>query len=111
MDEISEVTIPDGVAPTLEMMLRLHPDTRQVAVISGDGPRDRQMADVFRQEMTTFGNRVAFAWLTDLSMEFVPPERNASPHSIRTARCGSSHGPVNLSIWQSQDRSNCTGAH
>ena len=50
-------------------MLRLHPDTRQVAVVSGSGPRDRQFADVFRQEMTTFGNRVAFTWLTNLSME------------------------------------------
>src|SRR5271166_4930437 len=66
---IAEVTVPDCVASTLEMMLRLHPDTRQVAVVSGSGPRDRQMADVFRQEMTTFGNRVAFSWLTNLSME------------------------------------------
>ena len=66
---IAEVPIPDSVAPTLEMMLRLHPDTRQVAVVSGNGPRDRQFADVYRQEMTTFGNRVAFTWLTDLSME------------------------------------------
>src|SRR6266436_5846494 len=65
---IAEVTVPDGVAPTLAMMLRLHPDTRQVAVVSGSGPRDRQFADVFRQEMTPFGNRVAFTWLTNLSM-------------------------------------------
>jgi signal transduction histidine kinase len=66
---IAEVIIPDCIAPTLEMMLRLHPDTRQVAVVSGSGPRDRQMADVFRQEMTPFGNRVAFTWLTNLTME------------------------------------------
>src|SRR5271165_4468289 len=66
---IAEVKVPDCVAPTLEMMLRLHPDTRRVAIVSGNGPRDRQMADTFRQEMTTFGNRVAFTWLTNLSME------------------------------------------
>jgi hypothetical protein len=66
---IAEVPVPGGVVPTLEMMLRLHPDTRQVAVVSGGGPRDRQFADVYRQEMTTFGNRVAFSWLTNLSME------------------------------------------
>ena len=66
---IAEVKVPDCVAPTLEMMLRLHPDTRQVAIVSGSGPRDRQFADVYRQEMTTFGNRVAFTWLTNLSME------------------------------------------
>jgi hypothetical protein len=66
---IAEVTVPDCVAPTLEMMLRLHPDTREVAVVSGSGPRDRQFGDVFRQEITTFGNRVALSWLTNLSME------------------------------------------
>src|SRR5271165_6263968 len=66
---IAEVKVPDCITPTLEMMLRLHPDTSEVAVVSGNGPRDRQMADTFRQEMTTFGNRVAFTWLTNLSME------------------------------------------
>src|SRR5271166_5261160 len=35
---IAEVKVPDTLAPTLEMMLRLHPDTRQVAVVSGNGP-------------------------------------------------------------------------
>jgi hypothetical protein len=49
------------------MMLRLHPDTREVAVVSGSGPRDRQFADVFRRQITPFGNRVAFSWLTNLS--------------------------------------------
>src|SRR3984893_7635350 len=66
---IAEVTVPDCVALTLEMMLRLHPDTRQVAVVSGSGPRDRQFAEGYRQEMNTFGNRVAFTRLTNLSME------------------------------------------
>jgi hypothetical protein len=67
--KIGEVMVPNSVAPTLEMMLRLHPDTRQVAVVSGSGPRDRQFADVYRQEMAIFGNRVAFDWLTNLSMQ------------------------------------------
>ena len=80
---IAEVPVPDGVAPTLEMMLRLHPDTRQVAVVSGSGPRDRQMADTFRQEMTTFGNRVAFTWLTNLSMEELRGELSRLPdHTV-----------------------------
>jgi hypothetical protein len=67
--KIGEVMVPDSVVLTLEMMLRLHPDTRQVAVVSGSGPRDRQFADVYRQKMTIFGNRVAFDWLTNLSMQ------------------------------------------
>jgi PAS domain-containing protein len=80
---IAEVAVPNCVAPTLEMMLRLHPDTRQVAVVSGSGPRDRQMASVFRQEMTTFGNRVAFTWLTNLSMEELRGELSHLPdHAV-----------------------------
>src|SRR5271157_2400859 len=80
---IAEVTVPDGVAPTLEIMLHLHPDTREVAVVSGSGPRDRQMADTFRQETTTFGNRVAFTWLTNLSMEELRGELSRLPdHTV-----------------------------
>jgi signal transduction histidine kinase len=82
-DRIAEIKIPYCVAPTLEMMLRLHPDTRQVAVVSGSGPRDRQLADAFRQEMTTFGNRVAFTWLTNLSMEELRGELSRLPdHTV-----------------------------
>jgi PAS domain S-box-containing protein len=80
---IAEVTVPDVVAPTLEMMLRLHPDTRQVAVVSGSGPRDRQFADVCRQKMSIFGNRVAFNWLTNLSMEQLRGELSRLPdHTV-----------------------------
>lgn len=80
---IAEIPVPECVASTLEMMLRLHPDTRQVAIVSGSGPRDRQMADTFRQEMTTFGNRVAFTWLTNLSMEKLRGELSRLPdHTV-----------------------------
>src|SRR5271166_7045758 len=76
---IAEVPVPDSIIPTLEMMLRLHPDTRQVVVVSGNGSRDRQMADTFRQQMTGFGNRVAFTWLTNLSMEELRGELSRLP--------------------------------
>ena len=80
---IAEVPVPDSIAPTLEMMLRLHPDTRQVVVVSGNGPRDRQMADTFRQQMTGFGNRIAFTWLTNLSMEELRGELSRLPdHTV-----------------------------
>jgi hypothetical protein len=81
--KIAEVRVPDGVSSTLEMMLQLHPDTRQVAVVSGSGPRDRQFADVYRQKMTSFGNRVAFTWLTNLSMEELRGELSRLPdHTV-----------------------------
>ena len=59
----------NGDAPTLETALSLHPGTRHVAVVSGSGTRDQQFADAFREEMPAFENRVAFSWLTNLSME------------------------------------------
>ena len=80
---IAEVPVPDSIAPTLEMMLRLHPDTRRVVVVSGTGPRDRQMADTFRQQMAGFGNRIAFTWLTNLSMEELRGELSRLPdHTV-----------------------------
>src|SRR5271165_5729958 len=80
---IAEVKVPDCITPTLETMLRLHPDTSEVAVVSGNGPRDWQMADTFRQEMTTFGNRVAFTWLTNLSMEELRGDMSRLPdHTV-----------------------------
>jgi signal transduction histidine kinase len=78
---IAEVPVPDSIAPTLEMMLRLHPDTRRVVVVSGNGPRDRQMADTFRQQMTGFGNRIAFTWLTNLSIEELRGELSRLPEN------------------------------
>ena len=65
----ADVPVPDTAALTLEMMLRLHPDTRYVAVVSGNGLRDVQYADGFRGELATFGNRVTFIWLTNLSID------------------------------------------
>jgi PAS domain S-box-containing protein len=80
---IADVPVPDTTALTLEMMLRLHPDARHVAVVSGSGPRDRQYAEVFREELTTFGNRISFTWLTNLSMAELRGELSHLPdHSL-----------------------------
>ena len=68
-ERIAVVPVFNGETPTLEMALRLHPDTRQVAVVAGSGRRDQQFVDAFREEIPVFGNRVAFTWLTNLSMD------------------------------------------
>ena len=65
----ADVPVPDTAALTLEMLLRLHSDTRYVAVVSGNGLRDVQYADGFRRELATFGSRVTFIWLTNLSID------------------------------------------
>ena len=68
-ERIASVPVFKGEAPTLEMALRLHPDTRQVAVVAGSGRRDQQFVDSLREEIPAFENRVAFSWLTNLSLE------------------------------------------
>jgi PAS domain S-box-containing protein len=80
---IAYVPVPNTAARTLEMMLRLHPDARHIAVVSGSGSRDRQYAKVFREEMTTFESRVGFTWLTGLSMEELRGELSRLPdHTV-----------------------------
>lgn len=75
---IADVPVPDSAARTLEMMLRLHPDTRRVAVVIGSGPRDHQYAATFRSD-PAFENRIAFTWLTDLSMAQLRSELSRLP--------------------------------
>ena len=80
---IANVSVPDTVTLTLEMMLRLHPDARHVAIVSGSEPRERQEAEAFRKELSSFGNRVAFTWLTNLSMEELRGELSRLPdHTV-----------------------------
>ena len=76
---IANVPVPDTAAGTLEMMLRLQPDTHQVVVVSGSGPRDRQYAEASRDSLTAFGNRVAVAWLTNVSMDQLRGELSRLP--------------------------------
>ena len=66
---LAEVPVFSGALPTLEMALRLHPDTRQIAVVVGSGPRDRQFADAFREEIHSVPSRIPLTWLTNLSMD------------------------------------------
>jgi len=68
-ERIASVPVFKGETPTLEIALRLHPDTRLVAVVAGSGGRDRQFVDSFRKEIPAFEDRVAFSWLTNLSLE------------------------------------------
>jgi PAS domain S-box-containing protein len=80
---IADVPVPDTTALTLEIMLRLHPDARHIAVVSGSGPRDQQYANVFRKALPNFENRVTFTWLTNHSMEELRGELSRLPdHSL-----------------------------
>ena len=80
---VAQVPVPNCAAPTLELALRLQPDTRLVAVVSGSSPRDVELAGGLRSEIPTFEKRVAFAWLTNRSLSQLRGELSRLPdHSI-----------------------------
>ena len=55
-------------APTLDIALRLQPDTRQVFVVGGTSEFDRHLQAAARREFEPFERRVSFTYLTDLPM-------------------------------------------
>lgn len=56
-------------APTLDIALRLQPDTRQIFVVGGTSEFDRHLQAAARREFEPFERRVSFAYLTDLPMK------------------------------------------
>lgn len=60
------IPVADQFVSTLELALRLHPDTRQVALVSGGG---RQDEFTLPQELSAFTTRVSFTSLSGLSMQ------------------------------------------
>jgi signal transduction histidine kinase len=53
---------------TLALALRLHPNTKQVFVISGSPERDKRFETAARRELSEFTNKVEVTYLTDLSL-------------------------------------------
>jgi PAS domain S-box-containing protein len=64
---------------TLELALLLQPDTHNVAVVAGSTPRDLASAEQFRRETSAFEDRVAFTWLTNLSLPDLRNELSQLP--------------------------------
>jgi PAS domain S-box-containing protein len=62
------ISIPGSVDATLRLALDLQQDTRRIAIITGSSQRDKTLAEEARKGSSTFENRVAFTWLTDLSL-------------------------------------------
>ena len=68
---------------TLELALRLQPDTRNVAVVAGSARQDLESAEQFRGETPAFGDRVGFTWLTNLSLPDLRGELSRLPdHTV-----------------------------
>ena len=58
--EMTGVTLPGNFGKTLDTALELHPQTREVLVVSGEGQEDQRLERNARQEFARFEERVAF---------------------------------------------------
>jgi PAS domain S-box-containing protein len=59
------------VKGTLDLALRLHPDTRHIAVVSGASKMDHLFEAKTRQIFQEYEKRFAFTYLTDLPMDVI----------------------------------------
>jgi PAS domain S-box-containing protein len=68
---------------TLDLALRLHPDTQQVFVVSGTLEHDKRFENIARDQFQGYENRLTFNYLTDLSLEELQAKTRTLPkHSI-----------------------------
>ena len=63
------VLIKREFALTLELALRLHPETEGVVVVSGTSDFDEELLTQAKNDFRPYGNRVSFSYLSDLSLE------------------------------------------
>jgi hypothetical protein len=70
-------------APTLDVALRLQPDTRQVVVVGGTSEFDRNLQAAARREFQPFERRLSFTYLTDLPMkDLLTAVSSVSPRKV-----------------------------
>ena len=68
---------------TVELALNLHPDAKQLFVISGTPERDKRFEAIARGELKDFEQRVAITYLTDLSVnELVETTKHLPQNSV-----------------------------
>src|SRR5262245_312117 len=60
---------PDTYERTLEVALRLHPDTTEVFIISGTPARDKSIERDVSRQLAEFQGRVRLTYLTDLPLD------------------------------------------
>ena len=65
-DSVTGVVVKRTFAPTLDLALRLQPETRHVFVVGGASTFDRRLQAIARRELTSFEPRVAITYLTAL---------------------------------------------
>lgn len=69
--------------PTLEVALQLHPETKQVVVVSGTSDFDTRLVDQAKAEFRSFEDRLAFTYLSALPMpELLARLSNLPPRTV-----------------------------
>jgi PAS domain S-box-containing protein len=73
----------DDPRPTVDLALRLQPDTRRVAVVVGSSPNEKFWLEQLRTELTADDGKITFTYLTDLSMDRLLKQlAELPPHTI-----------------------------
>jgi signal transduction histidine kinase len=66
-------------APTLEIVLRIHPQTKRVFVVGGTSEFDKRLLDQASNEFRVFKDRLAFTYLTELPLQKLLSEVSQLP--------------------------------
>lgn len=66
---ITGVMMKRSFAPTLDIALKLQPDTRHVFVIGGSSRFDRRLQAIARRDFQAYDGRTSFTWLTTQTMD------------------------------------------
>jgi ABC-type uncharacterized transport system substrate-binding protein len=80
---VTGVAVRRDYKDTVDLALRIHPDTRQVVVPAGASSVEKSWVEAVRESFKPYENRLTFTYLTDLPMrEMVDRLRTLPPHSL-----------------------------
>lgn len=65
---VTGVAIKRNYAPTIDIALRLQPETQNLFVVGGTAQFDRQLQEIARRDLAAYEDRVRITYLTDLPM-------------------------------------------
>jgi signal transduction histidine kinase len=73
------VAVAHDFPAAIENILRVLPDTKNVAVINGNSPLEKYWLEEMRRDFKPFEDRVAFTWYNDLSFEDILKQAASLP--------------------------------
>ena len=65
---------------TLDLALKLHPETKEVFVVSGSAERDKRFEKIAREELAGYDKKVRISYLTDLPVSELVNSVKELPH-------------------------------